>query len=307
MAKNTYAIMGATGHIGLALTEKLLKNGHKVRAIGRDKNKLQMSKEKGAEIINSSFDDVSALTEAFKGCNAIFSFIPPGYNADDLGAFQDKIGEAIKQALMKSKVQHILNLSSIGANLSDGTGPIKGLHRHEKRLNSLPNINILHLRPAYFMENFLWDIPSIKNTGILGSPINSDLPIPMIATRDIGLKAADLLIFLHFTGHTVVELVGPREVTMKTAAAVLGKAIGKSDLKYLQLPYSEAEKKMLTAGMKPDLVKQMIEMYKAFNEGNIELTQQMKPDQRGKTTLEDFSKIFAQAYQSSPQLATAHH
>lgn len=307
MAKNTYAIMGATGHIGLVLTEELLKKGHKVRAIGRDKNKLQMLKEKGAEILASSMDDASALTEAFKGCDAIFSFLPPGYTVDDPVALQDKVGEAIKQALLKSKVQYILNLSSIGANLSEGTGPIKGLHRHEKRLNTLPNVNILHLRPGYFMENFLWDIPSIKNAGVLGSALNLDLPLAMVATRDIGLKAADLLSSLNFTGQTVLEFIGPREVTMKAATEVLGKAIGKPDLKYMQLPPAEAEKKMLAAGMKPNLVKLLLEMYKAFNEGKIELTQQTTPDHRGKTTLEDFSKIFAQAYQTASQLATAHH
>src|SRR5690242_2487192 len=99
MVKHTFAIMGATGNIGHVLTEELLKKGHKVHAIGRDKNKLQKLKEKGADTFSISFEDGNALATAFEGCDAVFSLIPPSATADDLGAYQDRVGEAIKQAL----------------------------------------------------------------------------------------------------------------------------------------------------------------------------------------------------------------
>src|ERR1700722_19236517 len=130
MANKTYAIVGATGNIGKVLVETLLKKGHQVHAIGRDKNKLQNLKNKGAEVFAlASFDDSSALAKAFDKCDAVFSFIPPDYQQEDFEVYQDKVGESIKQALIKSKIRYVLNLSSIGANLQDGTGPIKGLQR----------------------------------------------------------------------------------------------------------------------------------------------------------------------------------
>src|SRR5579872_1846943 len=125
MAKFTFAIMGATGHIGYDLTEELLKKGHKVRAIGRDKQKLEELKNKGAEIYSGDFTDVGFLAKAFKGCHALFSFIPPGYKADDMEVFRDKVAEATIQAIAKAKISHIVNLSSIGAQHASGTGPIK--------------------------------------------------------------------------------------------------------------------------------------------------------------------------------------
>ena len=88
MGKFTFAIMGATGHIGHVLAEELLKKGHKVRALGRDKHKLQELKSKGAEIISGDFTDHALLSKAFRGCHAIFSFIPPAYTADDFEVFQ---------------------------------------------------------------------------------------------------------------------------------------------------------------------------------------------------------------------------
>jgi uncharacterized protein YbjT (DUF2867 family) len=298
MAKKTYAIMGATGHIGMVIAETLLKKGHKVRAIGRDEEKLSALEVKGAETIVGSFDNLSLLNKAFAGADAVFSFLPPGILHEDLdlGQFQDKIGEAIKQALTKSNIKYVLNLSSVGANLTSDTGPVKGLARHEKRLNALPNLNVLHLRPEFFMENLLWSIPLIQSSNIIGMPLRPDVSMAMIATKDIGLKAAELLDALSFSGQSVMDLVGPREVTLQEATQIIGKAIAHPDLKYVQFSESEAEKRMMSMGMKPKNIKLMLEMYKAYNEGKIKPTQRLTAENRCKTTLEAFAKsVFAPA------------
>lgn len=307
MAKHTFAIIGASGKIGHVLTEELLKKGHKVHAIGRDKNKLQKCKEKGAEIFISSFDNASELAKAFKGAQAVFSFIPPAITENDYGAYQDKVGEAIKKALIEEKIQHVLNLSSVGAQLSEGVGLIKGLHRHEKRLNAIPGLNVLHFRPGYFMENMERSIPMIKAAGFNGMALRPDLRIPMIATHDIGIKCAEFLDALNFKGQSVFEFIGPHAFTPVEATAILGKAIGKPDLKYKQLSVDELEKGMAGLGLKPATIKLMLDMYKAFNEEKVPLTQQMTPEHKGKTTIEEYAKTFAQLYHNTKQLASAKH
>ena len=282
--------MGATGHVGKVLVETLLKKGNRVHSIGRDKNKLQNLKEKGAEIFPiAAFDDSSALTKAFAECDAVFSFIPPNYQETNYEVYQDKVGEAIKQALIKTKVPFVLNLSSIGAHLQQGTGPIKGLARHEKRLNTIPNLNVMHLRPGYFMENLYWSIPLLKKYGIMGTAVRPDLPIPMIATRDIALKAAEFLQALNFKGQTVFELIGPKEITMEEAVAAIGKAIDKPDLKYRQFSYPEVQKGMLEAGFQLNPAQLLLEMYQTINEEKFNLTQDMTSEHRGKTTIEEFA------------------
>lgn len=290
MANKTYAIVGATGHIGKILAETLLKKGFRVHAIARDKNKLQPLKEKGAEIFPiTSFVDSTALAKAFANCDAVFSFIPPIYQERDCEAYQDKVGQAIAEALTQTKIPFVLNLSSIGANLQAGTGPIKGLERHEKRLNAIPSLNVLHLRPGYFMENLNWTIPLIKSSGVISFPLRGDLPIRMIATRDVALKSAELLQALNFKGQTVFDFVGPKEITLEEAARVIGKAIGKPDLKYQQCSNQEAEKGMLEAGVSFSAGKLLLEMYKAFNEEKIKTTQEITSEHTGKTTLEEFA------------------
>ncbi len=304
MAKSTFAIMGATGQIGRYLTEELLKKGHKVRALGQDEHKLQELKAKGAEIIAGDVtEDVNSLTKAFQGCHAIFSFIPPGYTAGDMEVFRDKLAEATIQAIAKAKISHVLNLSAIGAHLSSGTGPIKELHRQEERLNLIPNVNVLHFRPAFFMENLLWTLPGIKSSGNISMSLKGELAIPMVATRDIALKAAELLDTLKFTGSTVFEFIGPREITMDDATKIIGKAMDKPDLKYIQLSYETHEKRMIESGMKHQVAHLLVEMWRAFNEGKIAPSQQLTPDHRGKTTLDEFSKEIAQIYRSTKKAA----
>ncbi len=295
MPQRTYAIMGATGKIGHVLVEELLKRGHQVRAIGRTKAKLAVLEAKGAKTYAAAFDDAASLAKAFEGASAIFTMISPAYEVDDFSAWQDRTGEAIAQAIRQAKTTHVLSLSSIGAQWPSGTGPIAGLHRQEKRLNAISGLNVLHLRPAYFMENQFWSIPTIKQHEINGSPMRGDLPLLMVATRDIGQKAADLLDRLEFSGHSVVEFSGPRPYTLNEATTLLGKAIGKPDLKYVQFSYEDAKKAMLGMGMKPGMAQLMVEMDQAFNEGRLVSEGKLL---LGKTTFEEFAAIFAKAYQS---------
>jgi uncharacterized protein YbjT (DUF2867 family) len=296
MAKHVIAVVGATGHIGSVLTEELLKKGHEVRALGRDKAKLDALASKGAKTKVAAFDDAAALTDAFKGADAAFTMIPPNYASENFSGWQDASGEAIAKAVSQAKVKHVVDLSSVGAQHASGTGPITGLHRQEKRLEKIAGINLLHLRASYFMENHFWSIPTIKGAGVNGSPLKPDLPFSQVATPDIARKAAERLDALDFKGRVVVEFGGPRELTMKEATAILGRAIGKADLAYVQFPYEDAEKAIIGSGMKPGTAKLMVEMYRGFNEG---LCKPETPVQdRGAITLEDFARGFAQAFKA---------
>ncbi len=299
MSKRIYTILGATGHIGQVMTEELLKKGHTVMALGRDPKKLAHLKEKGAHTMTPAFNDTTALTEAFKGADGVFTMIPPSYGAVDFGEYQNETGEAIAQALKDSGIKNHLFLSSIGADKPSGTGPIANLYKQEKRLEAIAGLNNIFLRPAYFMENIFWALPVIKGMGVYGSPLRGDMPIPMVATHDIGVKAAELLDKLDFAGNKVFELGGPKTHTLKEVASLVGKAIGKPDLAYAQFPYEDAKKGMVGSGMNARMADLMIEMNKAFNEGLVMPTQSLTGDHQGHFPLEEFIKFVAGAYAQS--------
>jgi uncharacterized protein YbjT (DUF2867 family) len=293
MAKKTIAVMGATGHIGTALTEHLLAKGHEVRALGRDAKKLGALAARGAKTKSGTFTDAAVLADAFAGAEAAFVMIPPSYGEADFSGYQDRQADAIVKAIQKSGVRKVLTLSSVGAQQAEGTGPIKGLHRMEKRFSQSGGPDVVHLRPSYFMENHFFAIPTIKGMGINGSPMKADLAMGQIATKDIAQKAAELLDRSDFRGTTVVELAGPRDVTMAQVTPILGKAIGKPDLAYVQFPYADAEKALAGMGMPPASAALMVEMYRGFNEG---LVVPQSPPQRTKTGIEEFATVFAAAF-----------
>src|SRR6266446_513340 len=227
MGKKTFAVTGATGHIGSVLAESLLSRGHQVRAIGRSKGRLQSLIEKGAESYVGTLEDAEFLTRAFSGVDAVFTMIPPSATAENFRSYQNQIGEALATAIKNSKVARVVNLSSIAGHLSAGTGPIKGLHDNEERLNTLERVNVIHLRPAFFMENLLFGVEVIKNMGVNGSGLDPEVAIPMIATGDIAAVAADLMEQGGFNGKSVRELLGPGDLTMPDATTAVGRAIGK--------------------------------------------------------------------------------
>lgn len=284
-----YAIMGASGQIGHVVAKTLLESGHQVRAIGRNRQKLASLQSSGAEIVTlERFDDAASLTKAFKGCDGIFVMIPPGHLTDDYTLFQDRVGKAIVEAIKKSEVSHVVNLSSIGAHQAEGLGPISGLHDQEERLNAL-NANILHIRPGYFMENIYGYLEAVEQEGALKTPLKADLVIPLVSTQDIGLKVAEFLESLNFQGKSVFDFVGPDlDLTMTAMAKILGQAFGYPDLPYFQQSYDEAKDQMLKMGMKPKVVASMLEMEQGFNEGKCVFTQKITAEHRGQLSFTQF-------------------
>ena len=98
------------------------------------------------------------------------------------------------KAVKESDLQYALHLSSYGAHVPEGTGPVTGLHSSEQKLNAISGLNVLHLRAAYFMENNLAMIGMIQKMGVFGHVPLPHLKLPMIATRDVGDYAAQRLL-----------------------------------------------------------------------------------------------------------------
>jgi uncharacterized protein YbjT (DUF2867 family) len=274
--KHMITILGATGNVGGKIADILIKKGEPVRLVARSANRLGQLAGNRAVAFAGDANNTEFLLKVFKDVDAVFTLIPPNPNAADFMKYADKIGESIALALEIAKVKHVVNLSSTGAELPEGTGPIKGLHNMEERLNKIKGLNVLHLRSSFFMENLLWSIDLIKSKGINGNAVRGDLKIPMIATRDIAAYAADRLVKRDFWGATVQDLPGPRDLSLIEATEIMGGKIDRPGLSYLMFPYDEAEKGMVAMGLSPDMSRQYTEMNRAFNEGRIKLETRTK-------------------------------
>ena len=291
-----YVITGATGNIGSKIADILLAKGEKVRVIGRSAARLQRFVDKGAEAAVGDLKDGAFVTKAFTGATAVFAMIPPEFAARDFRAYQNEIGENLAAAIVTSGVRHVVNLSSQGADLSEGTGPILGLRDQEARLNGLSGVNVLHLRPTYFMENLLMNIPLINQKGIAGSAMRGDQQFAMIATRDIAAYAAGRLVKRDFEGKKVQDLLGQRDLSLNEATSVIGRAIGMPDLKYVQFSYDDAANWLKEMGIGKDASRLFIEMSKALNDGRFAVNRPRTRDNTTPTSFEKFAETFAEYF-----------
>jgi len=292
-------IMGATGNIGSKLANILLEKGEEIKVIGRSAERLKPFVDHGAEAAIGDISDVVFLTYTFKGADAVFAMIPPNYTTDNFRGFYNEIGANIVKAIQASGVEYVVFLSSLGAHLAENTGPIKGLHDVEQLLNKLDDVNVLHLRPTYFMENLLANVGMIKNMGINGSDIKGDVKFAMIATKDIAPVAADRLTKRDFSGKSVHELLGEREVSMEEVTRIFGEKIGKPELKFVHFSAEDAKKGMLDFGMSDDVGDQLIELGQAISDGLIAVNQPRTAENTTGTSIEEFADFFAQVYESS--------
>ncbi len=295
-------ITGATGNTGSKIAELLLARREKVRVVGRDAGRLKPFTARGAEAAVGDLNDPAFVVKVFAGADAVYTMIPPNYQAEDFRAYQRGIAENAVTAIDKNGVRFVVNLSSQGAHLPEGTGPIAGLHEMEERLNGLAGANVLHLRPAYFMENLLMTIGLIRSSGIMGSAIRGDLKMPMIATKDVAAYAADRLARRDFSGKKVQDLLGQRDVTMDEAARIIGKKIGMPGLTYVQFAYEETEKALIGMGLSKDLSRLYVEMSRAMNEGTTD-SGKRSPQSTTATSIEEFAEIFARAYKGATKAA----
>ena len=293
-----YTILGATGNIGSVITKKLLEKGETVRVVGRNAARLEQYVHRGAEAFVADIKDAEALTKALTGVRAAFLMIPPGMTSPDYRADQEMDSYAISTAAKNAGLRYAVNLSSIGAQAPAGTGPILGLHDSERKLNTVERLNVLHLRPAHFMENHLSSIEMIQMMGIFAGALKPDLKIPMIATRDIGAYAAERLLMLDFSGKQTQELLGERDLSMTEVVAAISRGIGKPDLRYVQFSYEQVEQTLVQMGLSGKTAAYLIEMFQGLNNGIVTGLEPRSAANTTATSMETFVKeVFVPAYQ----------
>src|SRR5260221_117906 len=263
------------------------------RVIGRDAGRLQSFVRQGAEAFTANVSDAAALTKAFSGARAAYLMLPPAKSRED----QERDSDGIAKAVKESGLRYAVHLSSYGAQVPEGTGPVAGLHSSEQKLSAIGGLNVLHLRAAYFMENNLVAIGMIHGMGVFGNALLPDLKLPMAAIRDVGAYAAQRLLDLDFSGKQTRELLGERDLSMTEVTAVIARGIGKPDLRYEQFPYHQVQQALTQTGFSPRKAEVYIEMFQAINAGVLAAQEPRSPQNSTPTSFEKFVQdVFAAAY-----------
>jgi uncharacterized protein YbjT (DUF2867 family) len=261
-----FIVLGATGHTGSVVAETLLARGQPVRVVVRSIDKGAPWKAKGAEIAVATYDDTKAMREAFEGANGVYLLVPPNYQAKAWLAEQQRTMDQAAEAVKASGISHVVFLSSVGAHIPEGTGPIRAVRYGEQKLGSIAK-NLTILRPCYFMENWAPVLGAAKAQGVLPTFTAPTVKIPMIATKDIGRIAAEYLM-AGGQGRRIVELAGPEEYSPADAASVLSQILGRT-VSAQAAPLSAVVPTFKSFGFSDEAAALFEEMYTAFSRGAV--------------------------------------
>lgn len=299
-----YVITGATGHTGNIAARTLLSRGQKVRVLGRSADRLSSLVSAGAEASVTDITDAKRLAEAFRGAQAVYAMLPPNITSNDVRGYQEQVSDAISSAISNAQVPFVVLLSSIGADKPANTGPVVGLHNFEQKLNRIDGLTAVYLRAGYFMENTLAQVGAIKMVGKSAGPLRPDLKVPMIATEDIGTTVAEILVNSKLKGKQSRELLGQRDLDMREAASIIGRAIAKPNLEYVQLPDEQLRPALMQFGMSQNQADLILEMARALNSGHMRALEPRSPKSTTPTSYEQFvAKNFVPAFQQQSTAA----
>ena len=260
-----FVVTGVTGHTGKVVAETLLAQRESVRVVVRDAKQGESWKARGAEVAVASLGDASAIAQALTGVMGAYLLVPPRYDVDGMLAAQRPVIDALAEAVRKSGVPHVVLLSSLGAELSEGTGPIRTLHHAERTLGGAAK-NITFLRAAYFIENYAAVLGATAG-GVLPTFLTVDKGIPVIATADIGRVAAELLLD-PANGTRVVELTTARRYSPADVARALSSVLGRTITPQFA-PNEAVVPALISMGFMPGIAELFREMTAGINDGRI--------------------------------------
>ena len=292
-----YVITGSLGHISKPIVEQLVKANHNVTVITSKQENVSAIEALGAKAAVGSVEDAAFIRNAFAGADAVYLMIPPNFNpAGEWKDFLRKIADNYVSAVKQNNIKHVVQLSSIGAHLRKGAGPIDGIGYLEEKLNELQEVNAVYLRPSFFFYNLFAQIGLLKNAGIFGANYGGDEKLILVDTNDIAAAAIKALLALDFKGKSI-KYVSTLEVSTNDIARVLGEAVGKPNTPWVVFTDEQNLEGAIGAGLVKTIAEGYTEMGKSLREGKMQEDYwKSNVTPTGNLTLEAFAKQFAAAY-----------
>lgn len=287
-------ISGSLGNIGKPLTAQLVKSGHEVTVISSNADRKDAIENLGAKAAIGSVSDADFLSQTFADADALFAMTPPNMGGVNIINNTTAAGAAFAKAIQDANIKRVVMLSSIGADLPTGNGPIAGLYNIEKIYEKLDTA-ITFLRAGYFYINFFNDVPMIKGAGIMGANFPASNRIPLVHPEDIAWAAAEELQKTQ-EGKNIRYIISDVK-TPSEIVKTFGAAIGKPELPWIEFTDEQYLGGMTQAGVPEEMAGLYTEMGTGLrnetiaadflnNDGTVQ----------GKIKLEDFAKEFASKF-----------
>lgn len=282
------AITTPTGNVGRRVTEHLLAAGADLILLARNPDKLSESVQQQAKVFQGSLTDTDFVLKATEAAEALFWVSPTDFNTPNFDSWYKNLAGAAATAVQTHKIPHVVNLSSVGAHLSIGMGPISKLHQIEQHLNAVAT-NIIHLRPEFFMENYFHQLEALQTHASVFMPLAGEQRLAMVATQDIAAVAANLLLNRSWSGHSIMGLQGPQNLSFNEAAVILSEVLAKP-ITHVQITFEQFYAVMINQGASPEIAAQYTQMWQGLSHPDFTPAEPRTPETTTSTTFAEFAR-----------------
>ncbi|MFL1380809.1 NmrA family NAD(P)-binding protein [Nocardiopsis protaetiae] len=257
----TVLIVGATGVVGPHVVDSLLAKGEPVRVLARGPERARALLPEGVDVVGGDPGSEADLSAAAEGAHSLFLLTPHDPGLTDLQL-------RVVRVLRRTGVR-IVKLSGTGSAITpDGPLTCRQHWEVEQVLAASGQPHVV-LRPNAFMQTLIDRImlPAVQATGRIPNALGT-AGISLIDARDIGACAAEALTDTRWDGRTLV-LTGPRSVTFKEIAVLVGERTGRP-VDTVEVTPADVRRGLLERGAEPWEAEHFEEMYGLFREGRSE-------------------------------------
>lgn len=289
-------LTGSLGHISRPLAQQLLAAGHMVTVISHSAARAKEIHALGATPAIGQISDEAFLTATFTGADAVYLMITNTNDDQDIFAAGHRQATIYARAVLAAGVQHVVNLSSVGANLGPEVGALYIYHVIEGVLTRelASTTTLTFLRPTGMFYNLLGSLPSIKRDHAIYTNNSVTKRGSWVAPIDIVPIAAQALTAPR-PGVTH-PYIASDERSYQEIAALLGRALNLPDLRAIQIDDATMTRNLLTSGMPQTFTTQYVKMLAYERDSDFYADYQAHHPVLGPTKLTDFSQTVARAY-----------
>lgn len=280
-------IAAASGNIGRRAAQKVVQAGVETILLTRQPEKLADLAAQGATVKPISSDDPQGLIEVTQDADTLFWVTPPKLDALSLRDWYIQTAMAGARAVRENSIKRVVNISSLGAGASKDLGTVTFVGTVESIFNQTLS-NVLHLRPGYFMENFLGQVKFIEQDNAVYFPYASDHDIPWISIDDIGDEAAKYLLDDHWAGQWTRNLMGPENLTLPETTAIVSRVLNRS-IEYVQVTVESIQQQLSLTGATPDVQRELGNLFRALGNPDGIYATAPTPEAITPTTFEQFA------------------
>ena len=246
----TIAIVGATGRIGSAVAQGLLKAGHPVRALVRDPGKASrlFGQASGVEIYQAQFADPGALAKGLAGASTVFLAM------GSIGEEANLQRAVIHAVASGPEFQQLVRLSVLNAG-PDSLGINQRGHWSIDSAAQAAEIPYTTIRPSIWTSSIMAGAPEIRATRTWTGLADTGL----VALSHPGdtVEVAIRVLNDPSTWAQHHEVTGPQQLTWPGALQILSDELGEK-VTFRTAGAYELLQRLIKAGVAPGMAELLI-------------------------------------------------